>query len=1136
MMASHRPADTPPPPPPDAPAEAAPPAAAPTGLTTLPPSSFLVGFDWVLSFGVLALAFLIASFAVRNSDFWMHLATGRLLAEGQYWFGTDPFSYTGEGRTWVNHSWLFDGLLYLLYTAGNGPAVVIAKAVVVALTAGLLLLARKPGQSVFPAVVCVGLALVAAAPRLLLQPALVSFLFLAALMFLLIRVPRRPGSWRFPILVAVLLCLWANCDRWFLLGPAALLLYTVGQYVRADEGEDVSTLWKALGIGVLATLLNPHHVLVWMPPPELTDGKLAEVLRRDPEFADVFRGAFTPGAIDFTGERANPANLYALLGLVALVLVGFFVNRRQVSVGLALVWAGSLVLALVHLRAVPFLAIVSAPVAAVNLAAAGRRLADTPMPDGTVRVLHAFRAGGRALVGLAGLLAIALTYPGWLQPFDAQRRWAWDVEPSPSLVRAAEQVHQWHTSEILPPDARLLNLQPDFASYLAWYAPKTKSFIDHRLAFHRAELAEYASLRRNLNYIDPRKRSQDLFDLPEFLSRYGITYAVYAPARPDNRVMLANLWGTGDADPLADPEWVMWDVQGRATTFGWTPQKTIRKSAFNRLRFDPLGAAYADPKPLPAPPDPLPPPVIPTDVWERFLVPPPTPPVDAQEAVVHLLYRRTLLDRSQARQQQVLWAVHQLAGSRLMTPALTLWAGIQRNPRAGLIVTVFPQDATAASMLGVRAARRAVHASPDHPDGYYYLAEAYGDVGFATIDDLKDVITTVSLARARVRVPDDPTQLAPTFDVVDLSGKLYGAHNQGAPPRLDLAVDALRLALTYLRYDLETREARLAGLPADARDAAELEVERRRRDLNTLEKDFKAKEADVQRNYNQYVLTAASQVAPLDRAAVARRYGLVLEAVGELRKAQEQFQKQLGDRKNPSLPPAELATHLAEHAELIELLWYAGRVEEAARILDTVDSEETLQIMETPAVRQEYARVRQRAMMLLFPDPRRRRASPYDADPAAHFRALRRATAMIVGDFQRAVNVQAREAEAVRQQLTEYRAKMFPAGIPDPAGLPDLGTLQLDMMARPALSAVTFARMKQMEKVLTVRALAKGLADLQVALGLTYLEWGEVERAVPHLRQARDAPGWAEELPSQRLAQGLLRAIQGAAADRGGRP
>jgi hypothetical protein len=52
----------------------------------------------------LVFAFLIASFAVRNADFWLHLATGRLIADGGYHAGIDPFASTTEGMRWVNHS------------------------------------------------------------------------------------------------------------------------------------------------------------------------------------------------------------------------------------------------------------------------------------------------------------------------------------------------------------------------------------------------------------------------------------------------------------------------------------------------------------------------------------------------------------------------------------------------------------------------------------------------------------------------------------------------------------------------------------------------------------------------------------------------------------------------------------------------------------------------------------------------------------------------------------------------------------------------------------------------------------------------------------------------------------------------
>src|SRR5262245_53554729 len=105
----------------------------------------MIGLEWVMVPIVLALGFLLASFAIRNSEFWMHLATGRLIAEGKYEFGKDPYSFATEGRTWVNHSWLYDLLLYKAFDLNlDHSAVVYIKAALVAVLALVMLLACRP--------------------------------------------------------------------------------------------------------------------------------------------------------------------------------------------------------------------------------------------------------------------------------------------------------------------------------------------------------------------------------------------------------------------------------------------------------------------------------------------------------------------------------------------------------------------------------------------------------------------------------------------------------------------------------------------------------------------------------------------------------------------------------------------------------------------------------------------------------------------------------------------------------------------------------------------------------------------------------------------------------------------------------
>jgi len=1117
MMASHRPADVPAPPPPEpAPETTAP---APGAKTTLPSSSFLVGFDWILALGVLTLAFLIASFSVRNSDFWMHLATGRLFAEGKYEFGKDPFSYVGADRIWVNHAWLFDWLLYLLYKATGGPGVVVVKAIGLTLTAALLLLARKPGQTVFPGVVCVGLALVAAAPRLLLQPTAASFLFLAAFMFLLIRVPRTPGSWKFPILVAVLFCVWANTDQWFFLGPAILLLYTIGQYIRPDEGEDVGTLWKALGIGVLACMLNPYHVRVWTLPPEVVDREMAEMFKDDVEFSLLVRGGLDKEAWDFS---ANPVNPTALIVLLALCAIGFAVNYRRASVGLAVVWVGAMFLAVAHLRAIPFLVFVTAPIAALNLAAAGRRLIETPLSEGSVRALHTLRSGSRAAVGLIGLLMIAVSYAGWLQPFAQQRRWKWDVEPSPSLVRAAEKIQQWRETKILPPEAHLLNLQPDFANYAAWFAPSEKSFFDFRLRFHADEVADYIALRRYLAHRDPQERKRDPYDLNAFLRKHRITYAVSAhPLRHYNFWAVDALWGN-EADPAAGPEWVLWHVEGRAVILGWTKQQEISTAAFDRLRFDPLRAAYVDPQLLPMPEvrQPLPP----RDVWERFVIAPPVTPAEGEETLVYNQYRQTLVRRVIMRHQTLLFVADQLVLPRMLTPALSVWGSISRQ----LMPPVMPPEVSAVSLLAVRAARQAIKTSPDHPDGYYFLAKAYSDPTLTFPE--QDMVTVATLARCRARLPENPAEVRSTnIDVLELCSDLGMAHQNAMPKRLDLLFDVTKMSIRYLEDEIEAREKNLDQFSGQLRDRAEKELDFRRKELAEREKQVKTAETDLRRSTDRYLNAVANQTSPLERARIARVLGLVKEAIDELRREHERFQKRLeGEGKDANFSDADLALQFAVHAELIELLMYDGQVEEASQILDAMDTQDAARVMASDRIRAEYHNVRHEMV-----------------DPAPHYRRLRQQIALSVGDFQTAINMQRKDLQALQRDFENFRQLNYPAGLPPlavpnpvvqqlegPLGLGELSVLS--PLGPIAAQAGVIGRAQHVTKINFMFQLARLQVEMYSRLAQTHLEFGEIPSALSYFRQAVAMKDFADPAPQQRLAQAYIHAIE--AAQGGGIP
>ena len=170
-----------------------------------------------------AFAFLSGSFVARNSDLWLHLAAGRLIVNGQYSFGVDPFSYATVGRYWANHAWLSDTGMYLVHRSLGGGALVVFKAAIVALIASVMFWMAHDGGPIWLRTSCILLAILAMTPRLLLQPSVISFFMLALCLGCL----HAGGHWFRA--VPILIVLWVNLDSWFVLGPLLVVLFSAGR-------------------------------------------------------------------------------------------------------------------------------------------------------------------------------------------------------------------------------------------------------------------------------------------------------------------------------------------------------------------------------------------------------------------------------------------------------------------------------------------------------------------------------------------------------------------------------------------------------------------------------------------------------------------------------------------------------------------------------------------------------------------------------------------------------------------------------------------------------------------------------------------------------------------------------------------
>jgi len=437
------------------------------------------------SLGLALLFALCASFCLTELaevDLHWHLLAGeRILREKRVPI-VDTFTYTSAGRPWIDLHWLFQVLLAAVHDSAGWAGL---DALKIGIVTGAFLLAvatarrrRAPGIVVAPLLL---LSILASQERFTLRPEALSFLFLAAILFLLGERERRPRLlWAIPPLMA--LC--ANCHALYVVGVAVLLAAAVGDVVegRRDRGRadppartPAATAWTA-AVSLAATLVNPYGWAGWLLPWRL----LTERIAGDTIYARTI-AEFQPPL----GGYEPTASIAAFVALVAVVLAALVAGRRAARVADVLVLAELLALALLARRNIALFALAAIPCAAPALDAALRRGAARaaallgPAEGGAGRV-----AGAASLV--VPVLTLALLGDVWSNRFferDGTQRY-FGRGPSPGFY--PEGAADFVLAAGLP--GEILH-DMTMGGYLAWrLSPSRRTFIDGRLEVHDPDL------------------------------------------------------------------------------------------------------------------------------------------------------------------------------------------------------------------------------------------------------------------------------------------------------------------------------------------------------------------------------------------------------------------------------------------------------------------------------------------------------------------------------------------------------------------------------------------------------------------------------------------------------------------------
>jgi hypothetical protein len=827
----------------------------------------------VLLMLVLTLAFLAASFPARNSDLWFHLATGRLVANGEFSFGSDPFAYTTQQVYWACHSWLFDWTLFALRGWISDPGLVVLKALLVAALAALLFRIRRPDGVVWLPAVCTTLAILTMSPRLLLQPACVSFLILGLTFWLLWRPQAKTSSY---FLLPLVFILWVNVDEWFLLGPLLTALFWLGDRLQpapsASDGQRRTPGWLVL-VGLAACLLNPYtyHAFAW--PPELSIVPWISGLRLDPRIRTAFASPWETEYLH-AAMRLNAAVL-AYYVLTLLGLASFLLHRPALRDWRLLVWLPFALLAAWQARLIPFFAVVAAPITALN----GQDIINAKYASISTR--SRFVLGMCSLTLLLALpCLIAFTWTGWLAGYDREERHvAWGVQEDPSLRQAAETLDQWRRQGLLPDGEHVLALAPEVAQYCAFFCRGEKQFLDHRYPLFPHAAREYETVRRALlssaghdALSEKDSDKQRTADWQRLLRDHKVGIVVFYE-RDRRRLFSVLNRLTGETE-----NWTLLHVAGQTLIAGWN--KARPSNGFDSLAFDADRLAFGPKDERQAPPAPEQGPAQlpkPRDFWARLVRPPASPSWESPAAAVYLHYFHVSEVAQRQRQYHtslrgyaaslaglpaqpsaVIQAAFQLASSEKL---LYLQADSQYLVRKDLgpFFAHLVDRSPALPLLAVRAARRAVAADPEDAAAWLSLGQAYLLLRNSTCEHTAEGILP-PLAQLR------HVQIATSLEqALRLNPDLEDAHRELA--YLYGETNSLDQSLDHRREEIRlTRKAGPGPGETDKDFAYRLEL---------LEKDVARQVELVELNRKKYASVSRSPQG--DRVMLARR---VLKELG----------------------------------------------------------------------------------------------------------------------------------------------------------------------------------------------------------------------------------------------------------------
>jgi hypothetical protein len=285
-------------------------------------------------------------FSVLDPDIWWHIRTGQWIIQHRSVPYNDFFSTYGMGKSWFAYSWLFEVLIYGLFSRfGLIGLVIYVYTLMLGISAASYALVRKFEPRLAQSIILAAAAVLALVHMRTPRPWLFTILFFAIELNILVGV-RRSRNYRRLFYLAPLFALWANLHIQFVYGLLVLGLAALDDPIDrllrrqtpADAERDRPLPFDKMLIVIvtclIATLVNPYHFRIYAVVLDTVRqsglyqliSELSAMDFRSPW--DWLVVGLTMGAVFALGRRRDLSSFWFLLLSVAVFLS--FRSKRDV--------------------------------------------------------------------------------------------------------------------------------------------------------------------------------------------------------------------------------------------------------------------------------------------------------------------------------------------------------------------------------------------------------------------------------------------------------------------------------------------------------------------------------------------------------------------------------------------------------------------------------------------------------------------------------------------------------------------------------------------------------------------------------------------------------------------------------------